>query len=595
MANNPQLPSYLIQLILDLIQRHEIRSPEIHDRLLPYFGNRTEHFQHEFYNFARSVYDMVGFDRHAVYVTREQAQSTARGNETVVISSDEDDDDEVEVVDVISAPSNLTERIRRRLQHRGYLGPSHSRTSQVREAANDEATGRSTNDSLRGQEEQDRSPDMSSTPSPQQTPIMTNDGEDASEPSTAIVRDPAGRNSHEEDQTRANLSVLSSGPEESANESSRRAAVKTPPPSTSTGRRHHPPPSLFLTVPSDNSDADTDDDTVEIVDEIPFERRKILDFIDLSDAKKEREDLGDVSEVDMCRVCAEMAAGDQESALSAARKRTEKGKDTHRTSTDHRRHNKRKSRRKSRTRWAVSDDGGSDTENSSAYATDRAETASLRSSVTSTSGNVLNESRDDTLTSDDQGYDRKEDARISRRKKRVSKSRKGKGVGKTSKYSSHGQDSKGKTMYGRQSRRHARHHRKEADKCNGHRHLEEEGQRRKSKSDWHRSSQTSKAMLKAGEGSPRRIVRCGDEPDTSRLSSPDGNVPLEKRSGAHRKRVTPNACIWPKRKAAMDQGPMDEYEIEKMGSEDLRLKILKKATNKVRILRSSGVKSFDSD
>jgi hypothetical protein len=40
------------------------------DLLLPYLGTRTEHFQHEFYNFARSPYDLVGFDRNAAYEAR---------------------------------------------------------------------------------------------------------------------------------------------------------------------------------------------------------------------------------------------------------------------------------------------------------------------------------------------------------------------------------------------------------------------------------------------------------------------------------------------------------------------------------------------
>jgi len=46
------------------------RSPEMRDLLLPYLGTRTEHFQHEFYNFARSPYDLVGFDRNAEYEAR---------------------------------------------------------------------------------------------------------------------------------------------------------------------------------------------------------------------------------------------------------------------------------------------------------------------------------------------------------------------------------------------------------------------------------------------------------------------------------------------------------------------------------------------
>ena len=40
-------------------QHHDIRSSAFRDNLVPYLGARTQHFQHEFYHFARSCYDMV--------------------------------------------------------------------------------------------------------------------------------------------------------------------------------------------------------------------------------------------------------------------------------------------------------------------------------------------------------------------------------------------------------------------------------------------------------------------------------------------------------------------------------------------------------
>ena len=51
--------------------RYEIQGPEMRDNLLPYLGIRTEHFQHEFYNFARSTFDLVGYDRNAEYQPRQ--------------------------------------------------------------------------------------------------------------------------------------------------------------------------------------------------------------------------------------------------------------------------------------------------------------------------------------------------------------------------------------------------------------------------------------------------------------------------------------------------------------------------------------------
>jgi hypothetical protein len=35
-----------------------------------YLRNHCDHFIHEFYNFARSPYDMIGFDENAVYSHR---------------------------------------------------------------------------------------------------------------------------------------------------------------------------------------------------------------------------------------------------------------------------------------------------------------------------------------------------------------------------------------------------------------------------------------------------------------------------------------------------------------------------------------------
>ena len=103
-AQAHQVP-YVLQLILDLIQRFNIQSPEFHEQIVPYTGTRTNHFQHEFYNYARSTYDMIGYDRHAMY-------SAAQPVETYVVSSESSSsEEEAEIhVDEPLPPQNINSR-----------------------------------------------------------------------------------------------------------------------------------------------------------------------------------------------------------------------------------------------------------------------------------------------------------------------------------------------------------------------------------------------------------------------------------------------------------------------------------------------------
>lgn len=67
-----------------------ILSPAFRRRLQPFLGNKTAHFIHELNNFARSPYDMIGYDRAVQYTPQPN-------NEEIVIefsSSDESTDNE---------------------------------------------------------------------------------------------------------------------------------------------------------------------------------------------------------------------------------------------------------------------------------------------------------------------------------------------------------------------------------------------------------------------------------------------------------------------------------------------------------------------
>lgn len=75
----------LITQIIDWIKIYTIGSPELSTQLLPYLGTYTDHFQHEFLHFARSPYDLVGYDRNVTYDNRRLT--------TEVVSSDSDNDE----------------------------------------------------------------------------------------------------------------------------------------------------------------------------------------------------------------------------------------------------------------------------------------------------------------------------------------------------------------------------------------------------------------------------------------------------------------------------------------------------------------------
>lgn len=91
--------SFVLELILSLLPRFDIRSEEFHEHISPFISLRTAHFIHEFYHFARSLYDMVAYDRFANYSSnqevielspecpRVQSESDAQNVKTITISS----------------------------------------------------------------------------------------------------------------------------------------------------------------------------------------------------------------------------------------------------------------------------------------------------------------------------------------------------------------------------------------------------------------------------------------------------------------------------------------------------------------------------
>ncbi|XP_015907645.2 uncharacterized protein [Parasteatoda tepidariorum] len=85
----------VLELIMALITRYDINSPEFYSYIEPYFQERTSHFIHEFYNFASSPYSMDEYDNNATYDRQEPKSSNEAvevddtNNEVMIIDNDE--------------------------------------------------------------------------------------------------------------------------------------------------------------------------------------------------------------------------------------------------------------------------------------------------------------------------------------------------------------------------------------------------------------------------------------------------------------------------------------------------------------------------
>lgn len=67
---NESYIAFVLDVIMDALTRYDIRSPELRNILRPYFHMHTEHFVHELLNFARTNFDLVGYDQSVTYLPR---------------------------------------------------------------------------------------------------------------------------------------------------------------------------------------------------------------------------------------------------------------------------------------------------------------------------------------------------------------------------------------------------------------------------------------------------------------------------------------------------------------------------------------------
>ena len=85
----------MLELILDLGKRFDIREEEFHQHVQPFFGRRTDHFIHEFHSFARAPYDIVAYDQNAEYDNGDLPVHEIESDDDGIANNVDDDSDVV--------------------------------------------------------------------------------------------------------------------------------------------------------------------------------------------------------------------------------------------------------------------------------------------------------------------------------------------------------------------------------------------------------------------------------------------------------------------------------------------------------------------
>lgn len=93
---------HLVDVIMEYLLTCNIRGYAFRNMLLEHLGNKTDHFIHEFYNFMRSPFDMIGYDRCVSY--------GRPGSPPINVLSDYENDSDVTLVGYSMVNPNTLQR-----------------------------------------------------------------------------------------------------------------------------------------------------------------------------------------------------------------------------------------------------------------------------------------------------------------------------------------------------------------------------------------------------------------------------------------------------------------------------------------------------
>ncbi|XP_053684280.1 E3 ubiquitin-protein ligase Topors-like [Sabethes cyaneus] len=113
---NPSQITLIMEDFPNLLMTHDITSTTFRERVSYWGRSRTVHFIHELLNFARSPYDMIGYDRSVQYdpyynsVVVLSSSSSSSGSSTSSVSEGSDgEDDVVRIVEPVPGTSRTVE------------------------------------------------------------------------------------------------------------------------------------------------------------------------------------------------------------------------------------------------------------------------------------------------------------------------------------------------------------------------------------------------------------------------------------------------------------------------------------------------------
>lgn len=121
---NPSQVTLILEDFPNLLMTHDITSPAFRERVSYWGRARTVHFVHELLNFARSPYDMIGYDRCVQYdpyynnnvVVLSSSSSSSSGSG---LSGSEGEDDVVRVVEPMPGTSGMANALAETGSRRG--------------------------------------------------------------------------------------------------------------------------------------------------------------------------------------------------------------------------------------------------------------------------------------------------------------------------------------------------------------------------------------------------------------------------------------------------------------------------------------------
>lgn len=112
---NPSQVTLILEDFPNLLMTHDITSPSFRERVSYWGRARTTHFVHELLNFARSPYDMIGYDRCVQYdpyynsvVVLSSSSSSSSGSG---LSGSDGEDDVVRIVEPVAGTSGMVDSL----------------------------------------------------------------------------------------------------------------------------------------------------------------------------------------------------------------------------------------------------------------------------------------------------------------------------------------------------------------------------------------------------------------------------------------------------------------------------------------------------